>query len=100
MAPSQIEIIAPTLNPVQPELNGTKSAFTPSCCVSEVEAESAPTSEMLRAENPSLQVTKDHKLKMAATPILQPGPKDVLLHIKATGICGYVFNFLFGSRRC
>lgn len=40
--------------------------------------------------NPSLLVTADHQIKMAEAPVEEPGPGDVLLHIKATGICGYV----------
>lgn len=39
-------------------------------------------------ENPSLQVTADHQIKMVPAPILKPGPNEVLLHVKATGICG------------
>lgn len=39
-------------------------------------------------ENPSLQVTADHQIKMVSAPILKPGPDEVLLHVKATGICG------------
>lgn len=39
-------------------------------------------------ENPSLQVTADHQIKMVSAPILKPGPSEVLLHVKATGICG------------
>jgi L-iditol 2-dehydrogenase len=38
--------------------------------------------------NPSLQVTADHRIEMLEAPIERPGPGDVLLHIKATGICG------------
>jgi hypothetical protein len=99
MASSLVEVVAPPLAAMQQaKLNGTKSAGTPSCCVSGIDAASSTVAEMSKVENPSLQVTKDHTLKMAAAPILQPGPKDVLLHIKATGICGYVFNF-FKFRR-
>lgn len=39
-------------------------------------------------ENPSLQVTADHRIKMAPAPVLRPGRGEVLLHIKVTGICG------------
>lgn len=42
--------------------------------------------------NPSLQVTADHKIKMVEAPIGKPGPGEVLIHVKATGICGYVLN--------
>ena len=39
--------------------------------------------------NPSLQVTADHNVLMKDAPVHAPGPGEVLLHIKATGICGY-----------
>ncbi|KJZ76871.1 hypothetical protein HIM_03748 [Hirsutella minnesotensis 3608] len=38
--------------------------------------------------NPSLVVTADGQVKMEEAPIRQPGPDEVLLHIRATGICG------------
>jgi L-iditol 2-dehydrogenase len=41
-------------------------------------------------KNPSLKVTADHQIKMEEAPVRQPGPGEVLLHVKATGICGYV----------
>jgi L-iditol 2-dehydrogenase len=41
-----------------------------------------------KQSNPSLQVTADHRIEMLEGPIERPGPGDVLLHIKATGICG------------
>jgi hypothetical protein len=40
--------------------------------------------------NPSLQVTADHNLKQVEAPVYAPGIGEVLLHIKATGVCGYV----------
>ncbi|KAK7957873.1 hypothetical protein PG988_012721 [Apiospora saccharicola] len=43
--------------------------------------------------NPSLQVTADHEIKMVEAPVEEPGPGDVLLHIKATGICGSDIHF-------
>lgn len=39
--------------------------------------------------NPSLQVTADHKLKQEEAPVYAPAKGEVLLHIKATGVCGY-----------
>lgn len=39
--------------------------------------------------NPSLQVTADHNLKQEDAPVYEPGCGEVLLHIKATGVCGY-----------
>jgi L-iditol 2-dehydrogenase len=38
--------------------------------------------------NPSLQVTADHQLKQVEAPVLAPSRGEVLLHIKATGVCG------------
>lgn len=38
--------------------------------------------------NPSLQVTADHRLKLVEAPVPEPGHGEVLLHVKATGICG------------
>lgn len=40
--------------------------------------------------NPSLQVTADHQLKQVDAPVYAPNKGEVLLQIKATGICGYV----------
>jgi hypothetical protein len=99
MAPSPIEVVASPLAAMQQsKLNATESSSKPSSCVSGIDAASSTVAEMSKVQNPSLQVTKDHTLKMAAAPIPKPGPKDVLLHIKTTGICGYVFNF-FKFRR-
>lgn len=38
--------------------------------------------------NPSLQVTADHNLKRVDAPVYAPQTGEVLLHVKATGICG------------
>jgi L-iditol 2-dehydrogenase len=38
--------------------------------------------------NPSLVVTADHKLKLEEAPVYAPARGEVLLHIKATGVCG------------
>lgn len=43
--------------------------------------------------NPSLQVTKDHTLKMEEAPVYAPAKGEVLLHIKATGVCGSDIHF-------
>ncbi|KAF2711833.1 sorbitol dehydrogenase [Pleomassaria siparia CBS 279.74] len=43
--------------------------------------------------NPSLQVTADHKLKQVEAPVYAPKPGEVLLHIKATGVCGSDIHF-------
>lgn len=40
--------------------------------------------------NPSLQATADHRLKQVEAPVYAPKKGEVLLQIKATGICGYV----------
>jgi L-iditol 2-dehydrogenase len=43
--------------------------------------------------NPSLQVTADHQLKSIEAPVYAPGRGEVLVHIKATGICGSDIHF-------
>jgi L-iditol 2-dehydrogenase len=44
-------------------------------------------------ENPSLQVTADHKIKIASSPITRPSRGQILVHIRATGICGSDVHF-------
>lgn len=46
-----------------------------------------------KMKNPSLVVTADHTLKIEDAPILEPGPGEVLLHVRATGICGSDIHF-------
>ena len=43
--------------------------------------------------NPSLVVTADHNIRMEEAPIEEPGEGQVLLHIRATGICGSDVHF-------
>ncbi|KAF2621493.1 sorbitol dehydrogenase-like protein [Macroventuria anomochaeta] len=43
--------------------------------------------------NPSLQVTADHNLKQEDAPVYAPAQGEVLLHIKATGVCGSDIHF-------
>ncbi|EXA31512.1 alcohol dehydrogenase [Fusarium oxysporum f. sp. pisi HDV247] len=43
--------------------------------------------------NPCLTVTADHRIKMEEAPILEPGVGEVLLHVRATGICGSDLHF-------
>lgn len=59
--------------------------------------------------NPSLQVTADHNLKRVDAPVYAPKSGEVLLHIKATGICGWdkelsvardIDRWLFGQFWC
>jgi L-iditol 2-dehydrogenase len=38
--------------------------------------------------NPALFVTADHQLKQEEAPVHAPAKGEVLLHIKATGVCG------------
>jgi L-iditol 2-dehydrogenase len=90
MAPSLVEIVPQKITSQKSELNGAKSGSVLSCCVTDRDVASSTTEEISRAKNPSLQVTADHTIKMVEAPVLRPGPKDVLLHIKVTGICGFV----------
>ncbi|KAF2644573.1 sorbitol dehydrogenase-like protein [Massarina eburnea CBS 473.64] len=48
--------------------------------------------------NPSLQVTADHNLKQVEAPVYAPGHDEVLLHIKATGVCGSDIHFWRAGR--
>jgi len=50
-------------------------------------------SKHIPSMNPSLQVTADHKIKLVPAPVYSPGPNEVLLHVKATGICGSDIHF-------
>ncbi|KAF2090193.1 GroES-like protein [Saccharata proteae CBS 121410] len=50
-------------------------------------------SKLSKYGNPSLQVTADHRIKMVEAPIERPGPGQVLLHVKTTGICGSDIHF-------
>lgn len=38
--------------------------------------------------NPALQVTADHRIEMVDAPIAELTKETVLLHVKATGVCG------------
>lgn len=48
--------------------------------------------------NPSLQVTADHKLKAVEAPVYAPGPGEVLVHVRTTGICGSDVHFWKAGR--
>jgi hypothetical protein len=50
----------------------------------------AQTTIPTRLPNPSLQVTADHNLKLVEAPVQAPQKGEVLIHVKATGVCGYV----------
>ncbi|KAK6386308.1 hypothetical protein LTS17_001883 [Exophiala oligosperma] len=41
-----------------------------------------------RYRNPSLYVTPDHDVRVEESPIPPPSPTEVLIHVRATGICG------------
>ncbi|KAF1916611.1 chaperonin 10-like protein [Ampelomyces quisqualis] len=48
--------------------------------------------------NPSLMVTADHTLKQEEAPVYAPARGEVLLHIKATGVCGSDIHFWKAGR--
>ncbi|PHH81614.1 hypothetical protein CDD83_3536 [Cordyceps sp. RAO-2017] len=48
--------------------------------------------------NPALVVTADGQVKMEEAPIAEPGPDEVLLHVRATGICGSDIHFWHHGR--
>jgi L-iditol 2-dehydrogenase len=66
-----------------------------------IEDPTSDTQGMLRTTiktplpNPSLQVTADHNLKQQDAPVYAPAKGEVLLHIKTTGVCGYIVSVLF-----
>lgn len=70
------------MNGVAPTKNGI-------VVVTEMEKNAAPV-ETLKAPlpNPSLVVTADHRLKAEEAPVLAPKKGEVLVHVKATGVCG------------
>lgn len=74
----------------QPLANGHR----PTVDELKLELRGKPGQETLQAPlpNPSLQVTADHNLKAVEAPVYAPRAGEVLLHIKATGICGYVLS--------
>jgi L-iditol 2-dehydrogenase len=86
MAPSLVETVSASQN-TESLKAGPKLTVSP-CCTPEVDGVSSTIEEMKLARNPSLQVTAAHTIKMADAPILRPEQGEVLLHIKATGICG------------
>ncbi|KAH8819850.1 putative alcohol dehydrogenase [Xylogone sp. PMI_703] len=52
-----------------------------------------PTPEF-NLPNPSLQVTADHRIKLVpSTPVSVLQPDQVLIHVRATGICGSDIHF-------
>ncbi|KAL6863513.1 GroES-like protein [Trichoderma novae-zelandiae] len=48
--------------------------------------------------NPSLQATADHNLKLVEAPVPEPSRGEVVLHVKATGICGSDVHFWKSGR--
>lgn len=47
----------------------------------------------LTYQNPSLQVTKDHRIELKEAPVKPPLKGQVLIHVRATGICGSDIHF-------
>ena len=43
--------------------------------------------------NPALTVTGDRSIKLVEAPVLEPRQGEVLIHIKATGVCGSDIHF-------
>jgi len=87
MAPSLVETIPESLVIQHIETKPAPISKISPCCpdVTGIEHNGI---DMSKVRNPSLQVTAEHKIKMVDAPVNRPGPREVLLHIKATGICG------------
>ncbi|KIW77102.1 hypothetical protein Z517_09548 [Fonsecaea pedrosoi CBS 271.37] len=47
-----------------------------------------PASTLTRYKNPSLYVTPEHSVYLAESSIPKPSASEVLIHVRATGICG------------
>lgn len=77
----------PSISEATPVTNGHKPS------VEELKLKLKDTQQVDTLEaplpNPSLQVTADHKLKAVDAPVFAPKAGEVLVHVKATGICGY-----------
>lgn len=46
-----------------------------------------------KVPNPSLLVTADHRIKLEDTPVPTPSSTQVLIHVRASGICGSDIHF-------
>lgn len=80
--------MAPYVILEQPGESGVQGEWVSKANAVVEEHELADKSKLGPYRNPSLQVTPDHQLKLVDAPVYQPGPGEVLLHIKATGVCG------------
>lgn len=49
--------------------------------------------DLAQIYNPSLQITADHSIKLVQAPVRLPSEGEVLIHVKATGICGSDVHF-------
>ncbi|EEY20436.1 sorbitol dehydrogenase [Verticillium alfalfae VaMs.102] len=92
MAPAVLE---PEVACCLPVKNSSKG-FT-STTIKEIPA--VNDAEVLQAPlpNPSLQVTADHRIKTVEAPVLAPKKGEVLLQIKATGVCGLPDNISYAQ---
>ena len=54
---------------------------------------SLQSSDLSQTPNPSLQVSAHHTIQIAPAPIQSPLADEVLIHIKASGICGSDIHF-------
>lgn len=75
---------------VQPQSDSEVEPVSPSSTSNSV---SYSSYDLTKIPNPSLQVTADHKIKVVSAPIVLPADDEVLIHIKATGVCGSDIHF-------
>ncbi|KAL0943374.1 sorbitol dehydrogenase [Colletotrichum truncatum] len=86
-------MVAATTSPETP-VNGVAHTKNGIVVVKEVETKSAPAETLAAPHpNPSLVVTADHRLKAEEAPVLAPKKGEVLVHVKATGVCGSDIHF-------
>ncbi|KAM0250879.1 hypothetical protein ACHAQJ_008457 [Trichoderma viride] len=81
-------------------INGDSSEMSATARLKAVVATSANGGKIIDTQrpNPSLQATADHCLKLVEAPVPEPGHGEVLLHIRATGICGSDVHFWKSGR--
>jgi len=85
MAPALVEVVQREL-PDMCDVKASVEKISP-CCGNGATTDH-DRADVSQFPNPGLQVTKEKTIKMVDVPIEKPGPGEVLLYIKATGICG------------
>ncbi len=73
--------------PKQTQVVATTEEVQNNGCYDKPKADSKPSS-LHQYKNPSLYVTPEHTIELRDTSIPQPTASQVLIHVRATGVCG------------